>query len=101
MNRRAYEGVTDLNDFESVMYKIDGEDHYLIATAEHPLTSMLMDETLEEKIFLLFRQGIPQILEEIGKHGLDERGLFRLHQFDKVEQIVIVNPKRVMRGMRS
>jgi seryl-tRNA synthetase len=94
MNRRAYEGVTDLNDFESVMYKIDGEDHYLIATAEHPLTSMLMDETLEEKDLPIVQAGYStNFRREIGKHGLDERGLFRLHQFDKVEQIVICKPE--------
>ncbi len=94
MNRKSYEGVTDLGDFESVMYKIENEDHYMIATAEHPLTAMFMDEILEEK-------NLPAVLvgystnfrKEIGKHGLDERGLFRLHQFDKVEQIIICKPE--------
>ncbi|MDD4467722.1 MAG: serine--tRNA ligase [Candidatus ainarchaeum sp.] len=89
MNRKSYEGVTDLSDFESVMYKIENEDHYMIATAEHPLTSMLMDETLEEKDLPIVQAGYStNFRKEIGKHGLDERGLFRLHQFDKVEQIV-------------
>lgn len=94
MNRRAYEGVTDLNDFESVMYKIEGEDHYMIATAEHPLTSMLMDETIEDKDLPIVQAGYStNFRKEIGKHGLDERGLFRLHQFDKVEQIVFCKPE--------
>jgi seryl-tRNA synthetase len=94
MNRKSYEGVTDLGDFESVMYKVEGEDHYMIATAEHPLTAMFMDEILDEK-------NLPAVLvgystnfrKEIGKHGLDERGLFRLHQFDKVEQIILCKPE--------
>jgi len=94
MNRKAYEGVTDLGDFESVMYKIEGEDHYMIATAEHPLTAMHMDETFEEKdLPLLYAGYSTNFRKEIGKHGLDERGLFRLHQFDKVEQIVICKPE--------
>jgi seryl-tRNA synthetase len=89
MNRKSYEGVTDLGDFESVMYKIEGEDHYMIATAEHPLTAMYMDEILEEKDLPILQVGYStNFRKEIGKHGLDERGLFRLHQFDKVEQIV-------------
>jgi len=94
MTRKAYEGVTDLGDFESVMYKVDGEDHYMIATAEHPLTSMYMDEAIDEKeLPLLFAGYSMNFRKEIGKHGLDERGLFRLHQFDKVEQIVICKPE--------
>ncbi len=94
MNRKAYEGVTDLGDFESVMYKVENEDHYLIATAEHPLTAMLMDETIEEKDLPIVQAGYSMnFRKEIGKHGLDERGLFRLHQFDKVEQIVFCTPQ--------
>ncbi|MEK6959174.1 MAG: serine--tRNA ligase [archaeon] len=94
MNRKAYEGVTDLADFENVMYKIEGEDHYLIATAEHPLTAMYMDEIIDEKELPLVHVGYSMnFRKEIGKHGLDERGLFRLHQFDKVEQIVFCKPE--------
>ncbi|MFA5931359.1 MAG: serine--tRNA ligase [archaeon] len=94
MNRKSYEGVTDLGDFESVMYKIEGEDHYMIATAEHPLTAMYMDETIEEKDLPIVQVGYStNFRKEIGKHGLDERGLFRLHQFDKVEQIVFCKPE--------
>ncbi|VVB74987.1 Serine--tRNA ligase [uncultured archaeon] len=89
MTKKAYEGVTDLSDFESVMYKIEGEDHYMIATAEHPLTAMHMDETFEEKDLPLLYVGYStNFRKESGRHGLEERGLFRLHQFDKVEQIV-------------
>jgi seryl-tRNA synthetase len=94
MNRKSYEGVTDLSDFETVMYKVENDDHYMIATAEHPLTAMHMDEIFEEKELPLLYAGYSvNYRREIGKHGLDERGLFRLHQFDKVEQIVICKPE--------
>lgn len=94
MNKNAYEGVTDLSDFENVMYKIEGEDHYLIATAEHPLTAMLMNEIIDEKELPILQAGYTMnFRKEIGKHGLDERGLFRLHQFDKVEQIIFCKPE--------
>lgn len=94
MNRKAYEGVTDLGDFESMMYKVEGEDHYMIATAEHPLTAMLMNEIIEEKELPIVQVGYSMnFRKEIGAHGLDERGLFRLHQFDKVEQIILCKPE--------
>ena len=48
MNRRAYEGVTDLSDFENVMYGVEPDGYYLIATSEHPLTAMRMDEVIEQ-----------------------------------------------------
>ena len=94
MNRTAYEGVTDLNDFENVMYKIDKENQYLTATSEHSLTAMLMNEIIDEKELPILQVGYSMnFRKEIGKHGLDERGLFRLHQFDKVEQIVFCKPE--------
>ncbi len=94
MRRKPYSCVTDLNDFENVMYKIENEDLYLIATSEHPLVSMHMDETLEEKELPLRYAGCSVCFrKEIGKHGLDERGLFRVHQFDKIEQVVFCKPE--------
>jgi seryl-tRNA synthetase len=96
MNRKAYSGVTDLGDFESVMYKIDGEDHYMIATSEHPMVSMYMDETFEEKDLntpIRFAGMSPCFRKEIGKHGLDERGFFRVHQFNKIEQVILCKPE--------
>lgn len=92
VRRKPYEGVTDLGDFEDVMYKVDGEDLYLIATSEHPIAAMHMDEILEELpvkyagVSACFRR-------EIGKHGLDERGLFRVHQFNKIEQFIFSRPE--------
>jgi len=94
MKREAYEGVTDLGDFESMMFKVEGSDHYLIATAEHPLTAMHMNEVIEEKALPILYAGYSvNFRKEIGAHGIDERGLFRLHQFDKVEQIVFCLPE--------
>lgn len=94
MNRAAYEGVTDLADFENVMYKIDGEDEFLIATSEHPMAAMYMDEIFEEKDLPLRLAGIsPCFRREIGSHGLDTKGLFRVHQFNKVEQFIYCKPE--------
>ena len=92
INRSSYEGVTDLGDFEKVMYKIDDDDAYLIATSEHPIGAMYQDEIFEEKDLPLRLAGIsPCFRREIGAHGLDTKGLFRVHQFTKVEQFVFCN----------
>lgn len=95
MNRAAYEGVTDLADFEKVMYKIDGEDEYLIATSEHPMAGMFSGEIFEEKDLPLKLAGMsPCFRREIGAHGLDTKGLFRVHQFNKIEQFVFCVPEQ-------
>jgi seryl-tRNA synthetase len=94
MRRKPYEGVTDMADFESVMYKIDGDELYLIATSEHPIAAMHMNETFEERDLPLKYCGISACFRrEIGKHGLDERGLFRVHQFNKIEQFIYCRPE--------
>jgi len=94
MTRASYEGVTDLDDFEKVMYKIDGDDTYLIATSEHPIGAMYQDEIFEEKDLPLRFAGISSCFRrEIGSHGLDTKGLFRVHQFSKVEQFVFCRPE--------
>jgi seryl-tRNA synthetase len=94
INRSSYEGVTDLEDFEKVMYKIDGDDAYLIATSEHPIGAMYQGEIFEEKDLPLRLAGIsPCFRREIGAHGLDTKGLFRVHQFTKVEQFVFCKPE--------
>jgi seryl-tRNA synthetase len=94
INRESYEGVTDLADFEKVMYRIDGSDAYLIATSEHPIGAMYQDEIFEEKDLPLRLAGIsPCFRREIGAHGIDTKGLFRVHQFHKVEQFVFCKPE--------
>ncbi len=94
LGRKAYEGVTSLDDFENVMYKIEGEDKYMIATAEHPLVSMFMNEVIDEDKLPIKLVGVsPCFRREIGSHGVDTRGLFRMHQFNKVEQVVFSKPE--------
>ncbi|SVC48131.1 uncharacterized protein METZ01_LOCUS300985, partial [marine metagenome] len=94
MNREAYEGVVDLNDFEDVMYKIEDQDFYLIATSEHPLTSRFKDEILEIKNEPLRYAGVStNFRKEVGAHGLSDRGIWRVHQFAKVEQVIICKPE--------
>ena len=95
IRRKPYEGVTDLADFESVMYKIEGEDLYLIATSEHAMGSMLMDEVINaEDLPLRFCGVSPCFRKEIGTHGKYTKGLFRVHQFNKIEQFVFSLPEQ-------
>jgi len=94
LRREPYEGVTDLADFENVMYKVDGEDLYLIATSEHPLAALYMGEILDEDRLPIRLAGLStNFRKEIGGHGVDQKGIFRVHQFAKVEQFVFSRPE--------
>ncbi|MDP7180115.1 MAG: serine--tRNA ligase [Candidatus Woesearchaeota archaeon] len=94
VRKKPYEGVTDLADFETMMYKIDGEDLYLIATSEHPIAAMNMNKTFDESELPLKYCGVsPCFRKEIGSHGIDTKGLFRVHQFNKIEQFVFCKPE--------
>lgn len=94
LHRKPYEGVTDLADFEDVMYKIEGEDLYLIATSEHPLAALHMDEVLSEGQLPLRYAGVSTCFrKEAGAHGKDTKGIFRGHQFNKIEQFVFCRPE--------
>ncbi|MGA2768404.1 MAG: serine--tRNA ligase [Candidatus Bathyarchaeia archaeon] len=94
IRRKPYEGVVALSDFEDVLYKIENEDLYLIATAEHPLASMYMDEVLKAEDLPLKLAGFStNFRKEAGAHGKDTRGIFRTHQFNKVEQFVFCKPE--------
>ena len=94
LNRKAYEGVTDLADFEDVMYKIDDEDLYLIATSEHPICALHMDSVFNEDELPKKYMGFsPCFRKEIGSRGVDTKGLYRLHQFYKIEQFVFCKPE--------
>ena len=89
MRKEPYNGVTDLHDFEEVMYKVENEDLYLIATAEHPIAAMYMNEVLEEKDLPIKIAGVsPAFRKEAGAHGKDTKGIFRVHHFNKVEQFI-------------
>ncbi len=94
LRKKPYEGVTDLSDFETMMYKIDGEDLYLIATSEHPICALFMNETLEDQKLPIKYCGISSCFrKEIGSHGVDEKGLFMVHQFQKIEQFIFCKPE--------
>ncbi len=89
MNHKSLSGSTDLETFKDAVYKIEGEDLYLISTSEHPIASMLQDEILEESELPLRIGGFsPCFRKEAGAHGRDTKGIFRVHQFYKVEQFV-------------
>ena len=94
MRREPYEGVTDLADFEDVMYKIEGEDLYLIATSEHPMVAMHMNDIFEPLDLPIKLAGVSTCFrKEAGSHGKDTKGIFRVHQFNKVEQFVFSHPE--------
>ncbi len=94
IQRTPYEGVTSMGDFAEMLYKAEGEDEYLIATSEHPLTSMWMNEVLEEKDLPIKLIGLsPCFRKEAGAHGKDTKGIFRGHQFHKVEQVILCKPE--------
>ena len=93
IRRNAMEGAVILEDFEGVIYKINGEDLYMIGTSEHALASMHMDEILNGKQLPIKYAGISTCFrKEAGAHGKDMKGIFRVHQFEKVEQFVYSRP---------
>ena len=90
----AIKGAVILNDFQDVIYKIDQEDLYMIGTSEHAIASMHMEEILDGKKLPIRYGGIsPCFRKEAGAHGKDMKGIFRVHQFEKVEQFVYSNPE--------
>jgi seryl-tRNA synthetase len=94
MRKEPYEGVTALSDFEDMLYKIENEDLYLIATSEHPMAAMFMNEVLKEENLPLKLVGISTCFRrEAGAHGKDTRGIFRTHQFNKIEQFIFCRPE--------
>jgi seryl-tRNA synthetase len=100
IKKSFYEGVTDLNDFETVMYKIDDTENvkdplYLIATSEHAMGAMLKDEILSADQLPIKMCGVsPCFRREIGSHGKYTRGIFRVHQFNKIEQFIFCLPEQ-------
>ncbi len=94
MRHKPYEGVVALSDFENDLYKIENEDLYLIATSEHPMAAMFMNETLKAENLPMKLVGMSaNFRKEAGAHGKDTRGIFRTHQFNKVEQFVFCKPE--------
>ena len=93
MNKKYMRGAAELSDFEETLYKLEGEDSYLIATSEQTLASLHSEEVLDEKELPLKYCGISTCFrKEAGSHGKDTKGIFRVHQFEKVEQFVFCKP---------
>jgi seryl-tRNA synthetase len=94
INRGAMEGAIIAQDFEEVIYKIENEDLYLIGTSEHAVASMHSDEIIDGKKLPLRYAGVSTCFrKEAGAHGRDQKGIFRVHQFEKVEQFVFTRPE--------
>ena len=95
MRREPYEGVTSLSDFGEVLYKIENENLYLIATSEHPMAAMYANEVFTEEDLPLKLAGVSACFrKEAGAHGKDTRGIFRTHQFNKIEQFIFCTPEQ-------
>jgi seryl-tRNA synthetase len=94
INRQSMEGAVIADDFEEVIYKIQDEDLFLIGTSEHAIASMYYDEILEgSKIPLRYASISPCFRKEAGAHGKDQKGIFRVHQFEKIEQFIFCRPE--------
>ena len=94
INRESMEGAIIAEDFEEVIYKIQEEDLYMIGTSEHAMAAMHSKEIIEGKEIPMKYAGIsPCFRKEAGAHGRDQKGIFRVHQFDKIEQFVFSKPE--------
>ena len=90
-------GVMSFSEMEAMMYKIENEDLYLIGTSEHSMIGKYKGELLKEKeLPITMTSYSPCFRKEIGAHGIEERGLYRLHQFEKQEMIVLCKPEESM-----
>jgi seryl-tRNA synthetase len=94
INRQSMEGAVIAEDFEDVIYKIEGEDLYMIGTSEHAIAAMHSGEIIDGKeLPLRYAGSSPCFRKEAGAHGRDQKGIFRVHQFDKIEQFVFTRPE--------
>jgi len=94
INRESMEGAVIAEDFEEVIYKVQEEDLYMIGTSEHAMAAMHSKEIIEGKNIPMKYAGIsPCFRKEAGAHGRDQKGIFRVHQFDKIEQFIFSKPE--------
>ena len=94
INRKSMEGAVIADDFEEVIYKVAEEDLFMIGTSEHAMVAMHSKEIIEGKDLPLRYAGVsPCFRKEAGAHGRDQKGIFRVHQFDKIEQFVFSRPE--------
>ena len=90
-------GVMSFAEMEGMMYKIEGEDLYLIGTSEHSMIGKFIDTILDEKdLPYTYTSYSPCFRKEKGAHGIEERGVYRIHQFEKQEMIVVCKPEESM-----
>ena len=90
-------GVMSFEEMEAMMYKIEGEDLYLIGTSEHSMIGRFINKMVDEdKLPLTFTSYSPCFRKEKGAHGIEERGIYRIHQFEKQEMVVICKPEDSM-----
>jgi seryl-tRNA synthetase len=94
INQKSMEGAIIAQDFQDVIYKIQDEDLFLIGTSEHSIASMRADEIIDGKDLPIRYAGVsPCFRKEAGAHGRDQKGIFRVHQFEKIEQYVFARPE--------
>jgi seryl-tRNA synthetase len=94
IREKVLRGVFSNEEIETMSYKLEDEDLFLIATSEHPLIGMFMDKKVRKKYLPVKVTGYsPCFRREVGAHGLEEKGFFRVHQFNKQEMIVICEPE--------
>ena len=97
MHGDVVKGVMSFPEMEAMMYKIEGEDLYLIGTSEHTMIGRFIDQILpESQLPLTLTSYSPCFRKEVGSHGLEERGVYRIHQFEKQEMIVVCRPEESM-----
>ncbi len=90
-------GVMSFSEMENMMYKIEGEDLYLIGTSEHSMIGKFIDTILEEaELPQALTSYSPCFRKEVGAHGIEERGVYRIHQFEKQEMVVVCKPEDSM-----
>ena len=90
-------GVMSFSEMENMMYKIEGEDLYLIGTSEHSMIGKFIDTILDEgELPQTLTSYSPCFRKEVGAHGIEERGVYRIHQFEKQEMIVVCKPEESM-----
>lgn len=94
IRRSVVEGVMSFEDMENMMYKIEGEDLYLIGTSEHSMIGRFIDTiTPAEDLPLKLTSYSPCFRKEVGAHGIEERGVYRIHQFEKQEMVILCEPE--------
>ena len=90
----AVDGVMSFEEKENMMYKIEGEDLYLIGTSEHSMIAKFKDQLLTESMLpITMTSYSPCFRKEVGAHGIEERGIYRIHQFEKQEMVVVCKPE--------